>query len=212
MTVQFIATHPEELRQINRSSGIRIGSRVYQPERTLSLQNERSYAIYENQVVLGFIQKMIDSINELYTNCLALLQQIPGNENYNAEYIYSSFFMFTETKKMLENGLGQLKRLRTKFAQLWTMYSSALRIQPSPMLSEPRPTHIFMTVPQYNRIFVQIHKWFRFGIYDFTKEKFMLSCIKISSLYEGYLLAKMIAYFQDREYILESVIICVYPM
>lgn len=93
------------------------------------------------------------------------------------------------------------------------MYSNALRIQPEAMRSEPRPSHIFMSIPQYNRIFIQIHKWFRFGIYDFTKENFMLSFIKISSLYEGYLLAKMIAYFQDRGYTLENENIekCVYP-
>lgn len=210
-TVQFIATHPEELQQINTSSGIRISNRVYQPERTLSLQNERSYDIYENRVVLGFIRKMIDSVNELYANCCSLLQQIPSNEDYSTEYIYSSFFMFTETRKMLENGLVRLKNLHVKFAHLWTMYSSAFRIQPEAMLSEPRPSHIFMSVPQYNRIFVQIHKWFWFGIYDFAKERFMLSFIKISSLYEGYLLAKMISYFQDRGYTLENVKRCAYP-
>ncbi len=210
-TVQFIVTHPEELRLINRSSGVRIGNRVYQPEKTRSFQNERSYDIYENRVVLGFIQKMIDSINELYTNCCSLIEQIPGNEDYSDEYIYSSFFMFTETRKMLENGLVRLKNLRIKFAHLWTMYSSIFRIQPEAMPGEPQPSHIFMSVPQYNRVFVQMHKWFRFGIYNFTKEIFMLSFIKISSLYEGYLLAKMIVYFQNRGYVLENAKKCVYP-
>ena len=121
-------------------------------------------------------------------------------------------FMFTETKRMLENGLACLTKLRTKFAHLWTMYNGALRIKPEIMVNEPRPSHVFLSVPQYNRIFVQIHKWFQFGIYDFTKENFMLSFIKISSLYEGYLLAKMIAYFQSRGYVLESTRKCAYPI
>lgn len=210
-TVQFIATHPEELRRMSSYSGIRIGNSVYQPEKTLSMHNERSYDIYENQVVLSFIRKMIDSIDELYEHCCSLIEQIPGNENYGNEYIYSSFFMFTETKRMLENGLARLTNLRTKFAHLWTMYSGALKIKPEIIINEPRPSHVFLSVPQYNRIFVQIHKWFQFGIYDFTKENFMLSFIKISSLYEGYLLAKMIAYFQSRGYVLESTRKRVYP-
>lgn len=210
-TVQFIATHPEELRRMSSYSGIRIGNSVYQPEKTLSMHNECSYDIYENQVVLGFIRKMIDSIDELYGHCCSLLEQIPGNENYGDEYIYSSFFMFTETKRMLENGLARLTNLRTKFAHLWTMYSGALKIKPEIIINEPRPSHVFLSVPQYNRIFVQIHKWFQFGIYDFTKENFMLSFIKISSLYEGYLLAKMIAYFQSRGYVIESTRKRVYP-
>ena len=210
-TVQFIATHPEELRRMSSCSGIRIGKSVYQPERTLSIQNVRSYDIYENQVVLGFIRKMIDSIEELSEHCNSLLEQIPGNENYGDEYIYSSFFMFAETKRMLEVGLTRLTTLRTRFTRLWTMYSGILKIKPEIITIEPRPTHVFLSVPQYNRIFVQIHKWFQFGIYDFTKENFMLSFIKISSLFEGYLLLKMIEYFQSRGYVLESTGKCVYP-
>ena len=135
----------------------------------------------------------------------------PGNENYGDEYIYSSFFMFAETKRMLEVGLTRLTTLRTRFTRLWTMYSGILKIKPEIITIEPRPTHVFLSVPQYNRIFVQIHKWFQFGIYDFTKENFMLSFIKISSLFEGYLLLKMIEYFQSRGYVLESTGKCVYP-
>ncbi len=154
---------------------------------------------------------MIDSIEELSEHCNSLLEQIPGNENYGDEYIYSSFFMFAETKRMLEVGLTRLTTLRTRFTRLWTMYSGILKIKPEIITIEPRPTHVFLSVPQYNRIFVQIHKWFQFGIYDFTKENFMLSFIKISSLFEGYLLLKMIEYFQSRGYVLESTGKCVYP-
>lgn len=203
-TVQFIATHPEELRQMNGNSGMRIRNRFYQPEKTLSLQNERSYDIYENRVVLGFIGKMIDSINELHAHCYSLLEQIPSNADYSTEYIYSPFFMFAQTKKMLENGLSRLSNLRKKFAYLWAMYSNCFRIKPEAMSSEPHLSPIFMSVPQYHRVFVQIHEWFKFGIYDFSKEKFMLSFIKISSLYEAYLLAKIISYFEERGYTRES--------
>ncbi len=211
-TLQFIATHPEQLRQINSNAGIRIGMRVYQPEKTLSMQNAHSYNTYENRVVLGFIGKMIDSIKELQQHCFSLLEQIPDNEEFNTEYIYSSYFMFTETRQMLERGMHQLTNLSAKFAQLWTMYSSILNITPEIMLDEPHPSPIFMSVPQYNRIFVQIHKWFHFGIYNFAKEHFMLSFIKISALYESYLLAKMVKYFQERGYTLESTQKCAYPI
>ena len=45
---------------------------------------------------------------------------------------------------------------------------------------------------------------FRIGIYNFSKEHFMLSFIKISALYESYLLAKFLCYFRDRGSSLES--------
>lgn len=56
-TVQFIAIHPDELRRINSHSGIRIGNSVYQPEKTLSMHNERSYDIYENRVFWVLFEK-----------------------------------------------------------------------------------------------------------------------------------------------------------
>ena len=79
-------------------------------------------------------------------------------------------------------------------------------------ITRPRPTAIFMSVPQHNRIYVRIHRWFRFGIYDFSKENFMLLFIKISSLYESYLLTKMLCYFRDRGYSLGVSKHCVYPV
>ena len=201
-TLEYIASHPEQLRPVNSNAGVRIGNRVYQPEKSLSLQNVNSFDIYENRVVLSFLRKMVDEVAELLERCKNLLQQIPNDEDYSTEYIYSSFFMFSETRRMLENGMQRLSCLYDKFTQLWGMYRNALKIPVEQLTSKPRPTGIFMVVPQYNKIFVRIHQWFSFGIYDFAKENYMLSFIKISSLYESYLLAKMVAYFTDRSYTL----------
>ena len=155
---------------------------------------------------------MIDSVQSLQGYCCNLLSKIPNDEDYSSEYIYSSFFMFSETRKMIEDGKTQLEKLSEKFTYLWGMYSDILRIPLDQHIVPPRPTAIFLSVPQYNRIFVRIHQWFSFGIYNFSKEHFMLSFIKISALYESYLLAKFLCYFRDRGYSLESSRRCVYPV
>lgn len=211
-TLGYIVSHPEQLKVVNSTAGIRIGERVYQPEKTLSLQNVNSYAIYENKVILGFLRKMVDEVVELKTRCENLIQQIPNAENYSAEYIYSSFFMFSETRCMLENSIRQLDKLYDKYTQLLGLYRDAFKISIEPIICEPHPTAVFLSVPQYNKIFVRIHQWFSFGIYDFAKENFMLSFIKVSSLYESYLLAKMIAYFTNRGYIKIESKRCMYPV
>lgn len=211
-TLSYAATHPEHLRQVNSTMGIRIGQRVYQPQKVETVQNICSYDIYENRVVLGFLRTMIDSVQVLQERCDNLLNQIPNDEDYSPEYIYSSFFMFSETRKMLEDGKAQLGLLYEKFTNLWGMYCNALPIPIDQYAAQPRPTAIFMSVPQYNRIFVRIHRWYSFGIYDFTKENFMLSFIKISALYESYLLTKLLCYFKDRGYLLNSSKRCIYPV
>ena len=102
-TLSYVATHPEYLRQVNSTKGIYVGNRVYQPQKAETTQNIQSYDIYENRVVLSFLRNMIDSIDTLQKDCCKLLGQIPNNEDYSSEYIYSSYFMFSETKKMLED-------------------------------------------------------------------------------------------------------------
>ena len=211
-TLSYTATHPEYLRQVNSTQGIFIGNRVYQPQKTETVQNTRSYDIYENRVILAFLRNMIDSVQSLQGYCCNLLSKIPNDEDYSSEYIYSSFFMFSETRKMIEDGKTQLEKLSEKFTYLWGMYSDILRIPLDQHIVPPRPTAIFLSVPQYNRIFVRIHQWFSFGIYNFSKEHFMLSFIKISALYESYLLAKFLCYFRDRGYSLGSSRRCVYPV
>lgn len=213
-TLEYIASHPEQLKAVNSDIGVRIGNRVYQPQKTLVLQNVSSHDIYENRVVLGFLRKMINEVVELKTRCKSLLQQIPNDEDYSSEYIYSSFFMFSETRRMLETGMRQLSRLYDKFSLLWGMYRDALTIpaEQEQLTSTPRPTAIFMSVPQYNKIFVRIHQWSNFGIYNFDKEKFMLSLIKISALYENYLLAKTVGFFKDSGYTFQKSVRCAYPI
>lgn len=211
LTLEYIVSHPEHLKPVNSNIGVRVGNRVFHPQKVLSLQNVNSYDIYENRVVLGFLHRMIDEVLELQSRCRALLQQIPDDEDYSADYIYSSFFMFSETRKMLEDGLQRLTNLYGKFSQLWSMYRNALMIPEELIATKPRPTATFMSVPQYNKIFTRIHQWFNFGIYDFAKENFMLSFIKISSLYESFILTKLISYFKERGYLLTQSKRCSYP-
>lgn len=211
-TLAYIASHPEQLKTVNSNAGIRVGNRIYQPEKTLSMQNVNSYDIYENRVIVCFLRKMVDEVSALRERCNQLLDKMPDAEDYSSEYIFSSYFMFAETRRMLEKGVQQLSWLYDKFALLWGMYCNILPISPEPLGGAPRPTAVFLSVPQYHKLFVHIHQWFSFGIYDFEKENFMLSFIKISSLYESYLLTKMIAYFSDRGYTRVGAKRCHYPV
>ena len=199
-TLQYITSHPEQLRQVNSITGIRVGNRIYQPQKTLSLKNTFSYNLYENKVVLGFLRRMVDNVLEMREQCDALIRKIPCEEEYSSEYIYSSYFMFAETRRTLESARDQLLQLYNKFAQLLGMYINIFPIKVDVINSKPHSTPVFMAVPQYHKVFVRIHQWFSYGIYDYARENFMLSFMKISSLYESYLLTKMISYLLDRGY------------
>lgn len=210
-TLQYITAHPEQLRPVNSNTGIRIRNRVYQPQKVLSLHNTYSYDIYENRVVLGFLRSMIDAVDQLRQECKDLIEQIPSDENYDKDYLYSSFFMFSNAKDILKSGIQKLSRLYDKFIQLWGMYRGVLKIQPEQVITMPKPTAVFISVPQYHKIFVKIYQWFHFGLYDFSKESFMLSFIKVSYLYESYVFIKLTSYLKDQGYLLQRAERCIYP-
>ncbi len=123
------------------------------------------------------------------------------------------------TEELKQNALKEKdEELRQKASEYdeWcvklTAIKNELMISPEPLLHEPKPTAVFMSIAQYNIIFVRIYEWFKYGIYSFESEKYMLSFVKISSLYESYLLAKMLEYFKNRDYVLQSATKCVYPV
>lgn len=54
-TVQYIATHTDELDAVNYNTGIQFNKQFYQPVRTKAVLNVYSYDTYENSVLLGFL-------------------------------------------------------------------------------------------------------------------------------------------------------------
>lgn len=190
-TMQYIASHPNNLQRVTSTTGIRIRNQVYQPQRVLFFQNTRTFDIEENIVIVGFLKKMVSEIDGLLTDCKNLLMRIPSTEDYNQDYVFSSFLMFSETRKTLIDGEQRLDALFDQFSMLLSAYKDALGIDPPTLINEPSPSAIFLSVPEYNQMYLQIHQWFTYGIYSFAHEKYILSFIRISDLYENYLLIKL---------------------
>lgn len=211
-TLGYIVSHPEELRQVNSSRGIAIGNCMYQPRKTLTIQNVYSYDIYENRVLLDFLKTVIRSIEEMKQQCEKLLGRIPDKKIYDTEYVYSPFLILSQTGKMLEEGKEKLSALHKKLTRLYEMYSKIYRMTGNCMSGPPKATPVFMHVPGYNRMFAAMHQWFCYGIYSFEAESFMLSFADISSVYESYLLIKLGKYFESRGYVLEEERKCQYPV
>lgn len=199
-TLEYIVSHPEQLRQVNSSRGISLGNRMYQPRKTLTIQNVYSYDIYENRVLLDYLKTMIHSVGEMEYQCEKMLSCVPRKKIYDTEYVNSSFFITLQTGKMLEDGRKRCSALYKRLVRIYELYSGIYPFPGEYMSTPPKATPVFMMVPGYNRIFVSMHQWFHFGIYDFQKESFMLSLANISSLYESYLLIKLGKYFESRGY------------
>lgn len=201
-TLQYIAQHPEELQQIHHSSGIRIGNYRYQPNKTLVTDNDKSYNIYENRVVLGFLRFLLHEIERIQEELSAIINQVPQKLMETNGYITSAYFIYAKTLETVKLLLNDVQKLHRKFTSLYYLYAKVLPIKPENLSSIPKFTPLFRAIPQYHQIYDCTIAWFSKGVFTIREEQFMLSFIKISTLYEVYVLTKLINYFRRSGYVL----------
>ena len=192
--LQYISAHPENLAQVKSTVGVRIGSRVFQPLKTLTLQNIRSRDTYENRAVLKFLQKISDDLASLHDDYER--RNFSKNFQSDGEYLDPARYLLNWSGSTLEKISG----LREKFQRLLKLYKDALQIPLPTNFLAPQPTPIFLSVPQYNQIFLALHEWLKFGACDFAREDFMLELARNWNLYEKYLLLKFLAYLRAVEF------------
>ena len=201
-TLQYIAQHPEELQRVHHSSGIRIGNFRYQPNKTLVTDNEKSYNIYENRVVLGFLAFLVREIVRIERELSDVVSRVPVKIAETDGYVTSSYFIYEKTIDAIKIMLGDVRDLHRRFTSLYYLYAEALPVKPEMISAVPRFTPLFKAIPQYHQIFDCAVAWFSKGIFTIREEQFMLSFVKISTLYEVYVLSKLINYFKNNGYTL----------
>ena len=210
-TLQYIAQHPEELQQVYHSSGIQIRNFRYQPNKTLVTDNEKSYNIYENRVVLGFLAFLIREIDRIEKELSEIVLRVPIKITEADGYVTSSYFIYEKTIDAIKIMLSDVRDLHRRFTSLYYLYADVLPVKPEVISNVPRFTPLFKSIPQYHQIFDCAVAWFSKGIFTIREEQFMLSFIKISTLYEVYVLTKIINYFKANGYNLLSADKVPYP-
>lgn len=199
-SIQYMVQHPEELQRISGSSGIKIGNNRYQPNKTLITNAVRSFDIYENRCIVGFLKKIIGEIDDIEEKLKNAIAGVPNAPRETDDYVTSSYFIYANTTETLKVILDDVRQLHQKYYDLYSAYSNVLQVKDVIVNSIPKPTHIFMSLPQYRHIYECMVSWFTMGAFTLNAEKFMLSFLRVSALYEVYALSKFIEYFEDSEY------------
>lgn len=208
-TIQYIAQHPEYLS--NSITGIRYGRQRFMPSKTLMPQKRITNDIYENQVVLSFLEYILKELTVLSEKIDKYDQLIRVEKETEGGYVASLYLLHANAKEILREFSTRLAVLEKQFHQLVISYSTILKVKRIPLTRRPDASPIFLNVPQYNRIYLCILRWFSKSGYELVKEKAMLSFISASSIYEMYVLIKLINQIKDRGYELVEAKNVVYP-
>ncbi len=197
-TIRYMACHPEEMVPVYSHKGVRINGKNYQPERTLLLDNARTYDLYENRTILEFIKTIINTLQGIVkeTNRISRTYQIDFTEKDG--YVSSISFLYGNTVDLLKRVSEECVYLQDKYLELFNSYAALFKIGGNSVAileGVPKPSAIFMSIPHYHQVYNCFRQWFELGAMTLKKEQFVLSFLQISDLYEIYVLLKMVRFF-----------------
>lgn len=191
-TIQYIASHPEELYEVDFYTGINYGQRHFQPENTLVSNGKYSCNIYENRIITGFISTVILELENSKKNIKNNNIHIIG-DYFESKKIIDSFI-----KRSSDEYINKIDRYIESFQILWFRYKEILNSDDIYIDSIPEYTDTFRLVTPYSAIYQKIYEWFHYYCMDNSeKNQTLLSFTSTSKIYEYYCLIKLITTIRE---------------
>lgn len=208
-TLQYISQHPEYLK--NAVTGIRYGMQFFLPSKTLMTQKIITTDIYENQVVISFLEYILNEVENLSEKIQEYINLLCTETVVDDGYIVSSYLLYANAREALDEFQNRILELKRQYQKLVASYSKILVVRRVTMAKRPEPSAIFMNLPQYNRIYECILRWFGKTGYDLINERTMISFTHAPAIYEAYVLIKLITQIKEFGYDLIESKLTAYP-
>lgn len=201
-TLQYLVRHPEYLRRA--PFGVECGGAHYLPEKLLMTQDRMSRDVYENQVVLSFLQRVCYQIGEERKEIQEALQKLELPQASADGYLLSSEVLYENAAKMLRGFLDRCSRVEEQLQEMFVSYQQILPVTLLDASQLPVPTEPFFRVPQYYRIYLCIHQWFQNATHHFPRERMLLNLYENTFVFEIYCLTKLLQLAEGAGYTLTA--------
>lgn len=192
--LNYITTHPEQLRTAQGSSGIFVRKQRMIPERTLVSVSRFSCDISENRAIVSFIQTLLLHLQYRKVELSKLLLNVKSihlKEDVSEKYIISASVIQEYTRLTLSEHLSEIENLLTQCSSMLQQYAKALPCAYSILHQIPAPTHCFMEIHHYRRIYEIINRWFTTGDYTLPSNSLFLHFASADSIYEYFCLLNL---------------------
>ena len=189
-TVDYIVRHPDLLIPTDLPYGIEYEGQKYLPSQTLVLETRQSRDCYENAVVMGFFETVLDGIETLRKKIGGYVASIERVTRTQGSYTSSADVIIRLFREQLLSYINKLDLIQSGMQKLYWTYKNFLPVRSARLDRLPKLTPVFLSVGAYRQIYEMIMQWFDFGSYSFRSEEFMLPFMVNSSVYEYYVLFK----------------------
>lgn len=194
-TIQYIASHPEELYEVDFSTGINYGKRHFQPENTLISSTSYTRNVYENRIMTGFISTLISEL-ESSKNDVRNTSYTDDVYSYG-QYFESKKYIYRFRKKSSYEYLRKIDGYIEHLQMLWFRYRKIFSADDMYIDYLPEYTDTFRLVTPYRAVYQKIYEWFQYGGHSSAKSQLLLSFISTSKIYEYYCLIKLIVTIRE---------------
>lgn len=182
-TARFIVTHPQYLTEV-KESPIEYKGKFFSPLKTLVRSNRKNFDIYENRVIIGFLEHLISWKKEneyvlSFRDVFKLAKEKLDKDELNNDELEFDFVDSTEFHR--------------KFQLMNERYKKVFgKIKNQKVDSLPQMTHIFKSVNHYNEIYRCMKSFFSGGITGPEAEaKARMRLDTSSNIYEYYVFLKL---------------------
>ena len=204
-TLHYIATHVEQFEQVNYPTGMSVYNNYHvQPRNTLVSINKSDHNTYENRIIIGFLEHLVNYLRKKQTDISQLLSNLSRIEQseilVKPGYILSSRIIELYSQTKMEHYLKQLSERIGKANELLMQYRSIIKCTSARVEGPPKNTPVFQNIHHYRNVFAAIAQFFIVGKMDTDRENQILRFSTADQIYEYYCLLAMFTAFDRLGY------------
>lgn len=194
----WLTQHLEELTQVDPSMAVlRYQDKNYQPLHMQTESVRKSYATYENQVVIGFLHLVLHNANKIASEYQAFISQQREQLNQGTQLSHGSYQAPIITMKLIqlercEQELQKLYSNLSALSNLYLNYQNIFKLPPSFLKTFPRKSKIFQELKPYAEVFMSIWRFFQFGSFHLDKDRMLFEVTTLDRLFEYYCLYRLL--------------------
>ncbi|MCI9588025.1 MAG: hypothetical protein HFF60_08660 [Oscillospiraceae bacterium] len=201
----WITQNTEQLADVPYSSGIQHQGKNYLPYHIKTDANKKSWDVYENRIVIGFLQTALLNGKQILTdfdsdilNEERIISRIHGNfpKEYCAPIITIKSLQISFCRILL----GKLKHSIDTLQNIYKQYVTLFDVPVLPLATFPRKTSTFCEIKPYAQVFEMVVRWFQYGEYSLEKERLILQVKTLDKLFEYYCLLRLLKLLSDNGY------------
>lgn len=203
---QWILRNPESLQKVKQETGIIYGGQNYMPQKILSDEKKISFDCYENEVILGFLDKIRNDIFDIYIRIDFKREKgiLPKKYKIQQGYLVISDvleMLLEERNKEFKEHILFVKRNLDK---LYNTYKKLFKCKKVNIQIKPKFTDTFRSIKHYRESFVLINEFLEYNQLDFIGYAYIYMLVTLDNIYEYYCLIKLIDVYKKLGYIIVS--------